>query len=178
MDGKQICCLMWGAVIGLFVVATAISHSLGIPQEESRGGPSSPRPPRPPSKVVFRAGSRVEESRGSPSSPRPPRPPSKEESRGSPSSPRPPSRVDAFIMAQQFVRRGLRSPGTANFGSIFSDYQSTDDVVTSLGGGHFRVQAWVDSQNAFGATVRNHFVCEVEHVGDDRWRLKSLVFAE
>jgi len=81
-------------------------------------------------------------------------------------------------MAQQFVKDKLKSPGTADFGGVFSDYQKPDDVVTDLSGGKFRVRAWVDAQNSFGAKLRNRFVCELEYMGNDRWRLTSLVFAE
>lgn len=82
-------------------------------------------------------------------------------------------------MAQQFVNDRLKSPSTASYGGIFSgDYQDADSVVTNLGGGKYRVVAWVDSQNAFGATIRTHFVCELEYVGSDKWRCTSLVFDE
>lgn len=81
-------------------------------------------------------------------------------------------------MAQQFVKENLKSPSTADFGGVFSDYQDPDKVVTALGGDKFRVRAWVDAQNAFGGTIRNHFVCELEYVGNDRWRMTHLEFTQ
>lgn len=81
-------------------------------------------------------------------------------------------------MAQQFVKDNLKSPSTADFGGVFSDYQDPDQVVTVLGDGKFRVRAWVDAQNAFGATIRNRFVCVLEYVGNDRWRRTHLEFSQ
>ena len=89
-----------------------------------------------------------------------------------------PTKIDAWVMAKQYVRENLKSPGSADFGSLFSDYQDPDAVVTDLGDGRFRIVAWVDAQNAFGAKVRTYFICEIEHLGNDRWRLISLDFTE
>jgi len=97
---------------------------------------------------------------------------------GGTSSSRAPDKIDAWVMAQQFVKDRLKSPSTADFGGIFGDYQDPDKVVTDLGGGKFRVRAWVDAQNAFGATVRTRFILELEYVGNDRWRLTSIEFTE
>lgn len=85
----------------------------------------------------------------------------------------------AWVMAQMFVEKQLKSPSTASYGSVWSGtLQTADDVVESLGGGHYRVTAWVDSQNSFGATIRTHFVCELEHVGGSRWQCTKLDFSE
>jgi hypothetical protein len=89
-----------------------------------------------------------------------------------------PGKIEAWVMAQEFVKDRLKSPSSANFGGIFSDYQSPHDVVTDIGGGKFRVRAWVDAQNSFGAMIRTHFVCELEYAGNDCWRLLSLDFKE
>jgi hypothetical protein len=35
-------------------------------------------------------------------------------------------------------------------------------AIQELGGNRFRVQAWVDAQNAFGANLRTHFTCTVQ----------------
>lgn len=79
--------------------------------------------------------------------------------------------IDAWVMAQQFVEDKLKSPSTASFGGVFSgDYQDPDSVVSDLGGGKYRVRAWVDSQNSFGATIRTRFVCELEDRGGGSWR--------
>ena len=84
------------------------------------------------------------------------------------------TKTDAWVMAQQFVKNNLKSPGTASFGGLFKDYQNPDDVVTYLGNGKFRVCAWVDAQNSFGGKIRTYFVCELKYLGDDNWRLLDL----
>ena len=90
-----------------------------------------------------------------------------------------PDEVSAWVMAQQFVTDKLKAPSTASFGGVFSgDYQDPRSAVTDLGGDKFRVIAWVDSQNGFGAMIRNQFICELEYVGNDRWRCTSLLFDE
>jgi len=89
-----------------------------------------------------------------------------------------PGKSSAWVMAQKFVKQQLKSPGSASFGSLFRDYQNYEDVVADLGGGKFRVRAWVDSDNVFGATLRNHFVCELQYTGNDRWQLLDLTFRE
>ncbi len=89
-----------------------------------------------------------------------------------------PDKIDAWVMAQQFVEDRLKSPSTADFGSAFGDYQDPEKVVTDLGGDKFSVRAWVDSQNSFGATIRTHFVCEVEYLGNERWQLNNFSFNE
>ena len=81
----------------------------------------------------------------------------------------------AWIMAQDFVEQNLKSPGTASYGSVWDgDWQSYKDHVKDLGDNKYRATGWVDSQNAFGATVRIDFVCEVEYVGNDKWRCTDL----
>lgn len=89
-----------------------------------------------------------------------------------------PGKIDAWVMTEHFVKDKLKSPSTADFGGILSDYQDPLKVVTDLGDGKFRVRGWVEAQNSFGATIRTHFVCELKYVGNDRWRLISLVFEE
>ena len=50
------------------------------------------------------------------------------------------NRAMAWVMAQEFVRRQLRSPSTADFGSVFGDHQSVDETVTPLKGGLYIVK--------------------------------------
>ncbi len=90
-----------------------------------------------------------------------------------------PDKVEAWVMAQNFVEKQLKSPGTADYGGVWDgDYQSSDDVVTELGDDKFRVSAWVDAENSFGAKIRTYFVCELEYVGDDNWRCTKLDLLE
>ena len=77
-----------------------------------------------------------------------------------------PSKTTAWVRAQIFVERNLKSPSTASFGS-----QSAQSQVKQLGGNKYRVHGWVDSQNGFGATVRAHFSLVVKDQGGGTWDL-------
>jgi len=85
-------------------------------------------------------------------------------------------KIGAWVMAEDFVRGGLKAPSTARFGSVFGgDYQRPDDCVSVLGGGRYRVVGWVDAQNSFGALIRNNFVCVLRDRGNDMWRCEELI---
>jgi hypothetical protein len=78
---------------------------------------------------------------------------------------------EAWAIAQQFVKRNLKSPSTADFGSLFGDFQSSEDHVKKIGPNKFKAFGWVDSQNSFGATVRTKWYVELEYYPDtDKWR--------
>lgn len=57
------------------------------------------------------------------------------------------------------VKERLKAPRTAKFKGMFDDPVRD---VTDLGSGRFRVKSWVDSQNSFGAMIRNQFECTVD----------------
>lgn len=76
----------------------------------------------------------------------------------------------AFVMSQAVVKKFLKSPSTASFGGFFSDWQDYTKVTTYLGDRTYRIDAWVDSQNAFGATLRKDFTCVIKHNADDTWQ--------
>lgn len=79
--------------------------------------------------------------------------------------------VDAWVAATSAVRRDLKSPASADFPAYSRQH------VTDLGGGRYRVRAYVDAANSFGATRRTEFLCTVRSESGD-WVLESLVFAE
>jgi hypothetical protein len=86
------------------------------------------------------------------------------------------SKLDAWVMAEQFVKDALKSPGTAEFGGVFKgDYQRPDDHVEDLGSAHYVARGWVDAQNSFGAKVRADFVVKLHYVGDKKWSLDAPV---
>jgi hypothetical protein len=78
-----------------------------------------------------------------------------------------PTSTEAYIMAQQFVEDRLRSPSTA-------DFPRQPTSIEEIAQGHFRVSAYVDSQNAFGATLRTEWTCEVKIEDGDNWTLVSI----
>ena len=104
--------------------------------------------------------------------------PTETSSRKAEAEKREPSKVEAWAWAQVFVEEKLKAPSSASYGGIFSgDLQHSDDVVTDSGGGEYVVNAWVDSQNSFGAQIRTHFFCVLE-VHDGNWSCKSAEFSE
>jgi hypothetical protein len=79
--------------------------------------------------------------------------------------------VEAWTVAQEFVLKFVKSPSTASFGG-FTDFQNPRERVKHLGSGVYRVTGWVDSQNAFGATMRTDFSLEVRcNDNDGSWSL-------
>ena len=50
----------------------------------------------------------------------------------------------------------------------------SDEHVTHVGGKKWSVRGSVDSENAFGAPIRNKYVCGVTYLGNDRWRLDGM----
>lgn len=87
-------------------------------------------------------------------------------------------KIAAWVMAQDFVKKFLRAPSTADFGSVFGEYQDPQKCVKYLGSGRYQVRGWVDSQNAFGATIRSDFLIELQDKGDDRWGLVETPLIE
>jgi hypothetical protein len=67
--------------------------------------------------------------------------------------------IGAYVYAQVFVKHRLKAPSTAKFCGF-----SEANVVT-LGGDSYQVSGWVDAQNAFGAMLRNSFVCKLHKTG-------------
>ncbi|HEX3850492.1 MAG TPA: hypothetical protein VHW01_05965 [Polyangiaceae bacterium] len=77
-----------------------------------------------------------------------------------------PSAVDAWVMAKHFVTNSLKSPSTADFGSLLDGtYQSGDDCCHVLSGGAWRCSGWVDAQNSFGAKTRANFTIDMKPSG-------------
>lgn len=76
----------------------------------------------------------------------------------------------AIVAAKGFVTRQLKSPASASF-------PWGDCSATHLGGGEWRVCSYVDSQNSFGAKIRNSWTAVVlKEPG--QWRLVRLTFED
>ena len=71
--------------------------------------------------------------------------------------------LSAYVMAQDFVSSQLKSPSTAKFQNY------SKDLVQDLGSGRYKISAYVDAQNSFGAMMRNQFTCTVKYVGNKKW---------
>ena len=82
----------------------------------------------------------------------------------------------AWTMAEGFVKRELKSPGSADFGGLMTEYQRPAEHVVELADNHYVVSGWVDSQNAFGAKVRSTFRVRLHQLpGGDQWQLDAPV---
>lgn len=76
----------------------------------------------------------------------------------------------ARVSCQEFVKRQLRSPSTAKF-------PFTEQRISRLRRNVYRVSGPVDAQNAFGATIRNRYICEVEKSAS-QWKLLDIQVLE
>jgi len=83
--------------------------------------------------------------------------------------------ISAWVYCQAFVKEALRSPGSADFGGLFSgEYQRPAEHAKHLGDGVYECKGWVDSQNSFGAKVRNRFSITIKYTekgGEEGWQL-------
>ena len=80
----------------------------------------------------------------------------------------------AVVQCKNYVKNRLRSPSSADFPWI-----DLDQSVVSTGNETYIVSSYVDAQNAFGATVRNDYVCKIQYTGGERtdqrnWPLVDL----
>jgi hypothetical protein len=76
-------------------------------------------------------------------------------------------KLEAFVQAKAHVAKQLKAPATAEFPPASTTF------VTAVRAGEYRVAAYVDSQNSFGAKIRTSYVCDLEYA-DKRWVLKNL----
>jgi hypothetical protein len=79
-----------------------------------------------------------------------------------------PSRLDAYVASQQFVEKQLKAPSSAKF-PVFDN-----SMVVPLGNNRFKVAAYVDAQNSFGAIIRTSYTCTVKNTDGDNWQLESI----
>lgn len=76
----------------------------------------------------------------------------------------------AYDISKSFVTKSLKAPSTAKF-PLFSD---EDVIISSLSYGEYKISAWVDAQNSFGAMLRTPYKCSVQYVGKNEWVLKDI----
>lgn len=70
----------------------------------------------------------------------------------------------ARSVCQDFVKDSLKSPASAKF----------SEETATLSKGEWTVTGSVDSENSFGASIRNVYVCTVKHTGNDNYHLIDL----
>jgi len=83
-----------------------------------------------------------------------------------------PDKIDAYIMSQQFVETKLKAPATAKFPRF------QDSFVKEIGENRYKVSAYVDAENSFGAKIRVKYFCVLKHIGDDKWELEDIELKE
>ena len=81
----------------------------------------------------------------------------------------------AMLLCEDFVRERLIAPSTAKFPSSRKEADIwTLGKDSGMYENAFRVESYVDSQNSFGAMIRSYYTCDINYVGDDKWRLLDL----
>lgn len=74
----------------------------------------------------------------------------------------------AITMSWEFVKKNLRSPSTAEFAPIREHYKEKQPD------GSYKVSGYLDSQNAFGATIRSRYTCHLKPADGRNWQLLDL----
>jgi len=92
----------------------------------------------------------------------------KQETKQQPKQKQEHSKAEASVMAEEFVKQKLISPGSAKFPWY------NENMVKDLGEGRYTYTSYVDSQNSFGALVRSNFTCTVKYSGNDKWTCEDL----
>lgn len=79
----------------------------------------------------------------------------------------------AKVMSERFVKQQLVSPATSDFASIL------DSEIVPTGNCSYKVKSHVDSQNKFGATLRTHYIADLQYnFEQETWKLIDLKTSE
>ena len=71
-------------------------------------------------------------------------------------------KMEAYVMSQDFMDDYLKNPSTAK-------YPWYSDIHVVQTGNRYKIEAYVDSQNSFGNTIRNRYYMILERSGDGGW---------
>ena len=86
------------------------------------------------------------------------------------SAPKGPSRAEIYTMAEIEAEKQLKAPRTAKFGGI------GNAEIKKTGEKKYTVYSYVDSQNFYGAMIRNYYKVDLEYLGSGRWRATDVEF--
>ncbi|MDX3929165.1 MAG: hypothetical protein QHC90_25610 [Shinella sp.] len=77
----------------------------------------------------------------------------------------------AFVMSQEFVKRNLKAPSTAEF-----PWYTDDQVrVSTMQDCAFRVVGYVDAQNGFGAQIRSRYLVDLKYIdAEGTWQMTDI----
>jgi len=79
--------------------------------------------------------------------------------------------LSSFVVSQSFIKKRLKAPSTAKFATIVDDGVSIKNTKNCT---HV-VKAFVDSQNGFGAMIRNYYQVTMTYEKDtNRWHLDNI----
>jgi len=78
----------------------------------------------------------------------------------------------AYFMSQEFVKKRLKAPSTAEFPSLV--LEESDIRITVQDPNTFTISAYVDAQNAFGAKIRTHYTATLKYLGSDEWQALNV----
>lgn len=84
-------------------------------------------------------------------------------------------RTQSLVQCKYYVKNSLSSPTTANF-----PWPDSMERI-HIGDQVYEVTGYVDSQNAYGATVRNNWLCKIKYLGGEQhhpanWDILELTF--
>lgn len=82
-------------------------------------------------------------------------------------------KISAYIMIQEFVKDRLTSPSSADFPGVWDGFDH-DQNINYLGDQTYEVRSYVDSENAFGASLRTQFNGKIQQTNEDKWQLLEL----
>lgn len=76
-------------------------------------------------------------------------------------------------MSQAYVKKLLKAPSTASFPYLPDDEVKIEKSAQCT----YDIQAYVDSENSFGGTVRTPYFVKIQFdTNSDSWRLKDISF--
>ena len=80
----------------------------------------------------------------------------------------------AASMSHQYAKDLLKAPDSAKFENVFD--AKAANRIRKLEDNKYLVRTYVDSQNGFGAMLRNYYTCTVQQTGEDNWKLIIINF--
>ncbi|MFD3548291.1 hypothetical protein ACFWUW_22275 [Streptomyces sp. NPDC058655] len=83
--------------------------------------------------------------------------------------------IEATIMCEKFAEQRLKSPGSAKFSSTGETSVTT---ISSTSPWKYQVVGHVDSQNSFGALVRNTYDCTAVTADGETWNLDNMTMSK
>ncbi len=88
-----------------------------------------------------------------------------------------PSRTDVIQKAHQAVVSVLKAPATAKF-PVINDFDKDSYSVSKYKDGPYLVKGYVDSQNSFGAMLRNNWAVTLEFDGEEGFFVSNIEVGE